>query len=162
MEPGAPSGRPSRVRLLALPVAALCLPLALAGCSSGDGVATDPAPTTRTSTPTASPTVGSYPEFAPPDYTYQLTVKCLCASAGSPVQVTVADGRVVDAGGQTGQPFAVTINDIITAANDSSADRVAVDWPAGQDYPNSVFVDRSKNVADDEVGYTIEDVQVSP
>jgi hypothetical protein len=38
---------------------------------------------------------------------------------------------------------------------------VRVDWPAGQDYPNSVYVDGEKSMADDEIGYTIAEVEVS-
>jgi hypothetical protein len=172
------------MRCCALSAAALLLPLALAGCGADDGhgVASDPAPTSATSTPTptptagptVSPTVGSYPQFAATDYTYQLTVQCFCAFAGTPVEVTVADGEVVggiyarDDGGRqethAGDPAPnlmwLTINDVIAKANATSAARVTVDWPAGQDYPNSVFVDQSKDMADDEVGYTISDVRV--
>jgi hypothetical protein len=170
------------MRPVALSVAALLLPLGLAGCGSGDDgddVAADPAPTSATSTPTptptASPTVGTYPEFAPTDYTYVLTVSCFCAFAGSPVEVTVANAEVVgavysqDDGGRgdvhAGDPadktYWMTINDVIAKANDTSADKVTVDWPAGQDYPSSVYVDPHKTMADEETGYTIADVQVT-
>jgi hypothetical protein len=169
------------MRPVALTAAALLLPLALAGCGSGDDgdVAADPAPTSATSTPTpsptASPTVGTYPEFAPTDYTYVLTVTCFCAFAGSPVEVTVADAEVVGAvysqddsgrgdvhaGDPADHAYWLTINDVIAKANDTSADKVTVDWPAGQDYPSSVFVDPHKNMADEETGYTIADVRVT-
>jgi len=118
--------------------------------------------------------VGSYPQFETTDYTYQLTVQCFCAFAGSPVEVAVVDDEVVggiyaqdDSGRQethAGDPAPssmwLTINDVIAKANSTTAARVTVDWPAGQAYPNSVFVDQSKDMADDEVGYTISDVQV--
>ena len=98
-------------------------------------------------------------------------------SAGTPIEVTVADAEVMvrstawakDGTGrgsaQAGDPaddhsYWLTINDIIERANDTGADTVQVDWPAGQDYPNSVFVDRHKSMADDEIGYTIANVQV--
>ena len=55
----------------------------------------------------------------------------------------------------------MTIDDIIEAANDTEAAEVRVEWPAGQDYPDSVYVDHDTNVADEENGYTISDVQVS-
>jgi hypothetical protein len=175
------------MRGLALSAAALVLPLALVGCGSDDGeVASDPAPTSTTTSPsasptpsptaspTASPTVGTYPEFAPTDYTFTLTVSCFCAFANVPVTVTVAGGEVVsavyaeDAGGRgevhAGDPADksswLTINDVIAKANDTSADKVKVDWPAGQDYPSSVYVDPHKTMADEEVGYTIADVEV--
>jgi hypothetical protein len=180
MEPGARTRRPTPMRSLALSFAALIVPLSLAACGSsddGDDVATDPAPTTATSTPspTAEPTVGTYPEFAPTDYTFELTVSCFCAGGGTPIKVTVAEAEVVGAtyttdstgrgGAQAGdtadKSYWVTINDIIDKANDTKADRVDVDWPAGQDYPTSVYVDSEKTMADEEVSYTIADVVVS-
>ena len=186
MEPDAPRSRPSLMRTVALSAAALLLPLGLAGCGAGDDgddVASDPAPTSATSTPTpsptASPTVGTYPEFAPTDYTFTLSVSCFCMSAGAPITVTVTDAQVVGAvyadsgsgsgtgrgGTNPGDPadknFWMTINDVITQANNTTADKVTVDWPAGQDYPNQVYVDQNKQIADDEIGYTIADVQVT-
>ena len=184
MEPDAPSTRPSAMRSLALSAAALLLPLSLAACGSsddGDDVATDPGPTTATSTPTpsptAEPTVGTYPEFAPTDYSFELTVTCFCMGAGVPIVVTVADADVVGAvygmaqgGGRDGdikpgdradKIFWLTINDVIEKANDTTAARVDVDWPADQDYPNSVYVDADQQIADDETGYAISKVEVS-
>jgi len=170
------------MRPLALSAAALLLPLALTACGSdagGNDAASDPAPTSATSTPTPSPTVspsaGSYPEFAPTDYTYSLSVGCFCMDAGTPITVTVVDGKVVKAvyakadsgrgGANAGDPadqrYWMTINDVIALANDTKADRVTVDWPPGQDYPNQVYVDAHKDMADDEISYTIADVQVS-
>jgi hypothetical protein len=183
MEPGPPTRRPIRMRSLALSLAALIVPLSLAACGSSDDgdddVATDPAQTTATSTPTPSPTtaptVGTYPAFEPTDYTFELTVTCFCPGAGSPIKVTVVQAEVVGAiyttddtgrgGTQAGdtadQSYWLTIDDVIDQANDTDADRVDVDWPAGQDYPNSVYVDGHKNMADDETGYTITDVEVA-
>jgi major membrane immunogen (membrane-anchored lipoprotein) len=185
MELNAPTSRPSTVRpfglLVAGLVAGLVLPLGLAGCGSDDGERgtspmgrSSPSSRTASATPTTSPTVGSYPDFPATDYTYQLGVQCFCAFAGSPVEVTVTSGKVVTAvyahrnGGRQdvkgGDPapgwMRLTINDVIAEANDTTADRVTVDWPAGQEYPNSVFVDAHKDMADDEVGYTIQDVRV--
>jgi hypothetical protein len=181
MDPIGTRWRPSRMRTLALSFAALVLPLSLAGCGSGedddsDALASDPAPTTASSSPspTASPTVGTYPSFGRPDYTFELTVSCFCPGAGAPIEVTVADAEVVGAvyavddtgrgGAQAGDPadklFWLTVNDVIDKANDTEADTVTVDWPAGQDYPNSVYVDGEQKMADDEIGYTIADVQV--
>ena len=184
MEPGAPSTRPSTMRPSAM-LAALGMLLVLAGCGSGgdhEPVVSDPAPTSAspatasptTASPTASPTVGSYPDFEPSDYSYELTMQCFCAFGGSPVDVTVAGGKVVravyaksstgpvptHAGDPAPDSMWLTINDIIAKANDTAAARVTVDWPAGQDYPSSVQVDNHADVADDEVGYTISDVQV--
>ncbi len=172
------------MRTFALSLAALVLPLSLAACSGDDGddVASDPAPTSATASPsetpspTAEPTVGTYPEFEPTDYTFELTVSCFCVGAGAPIEVTVENAVVVGAiygpgsdggrgGVKPGDPadkhYWLTINDVIEQANDTEAARVDVDWPAGQDYPNSVYVDTAENVADDEVGYTIANVVVS-
>jgi hypothetical protein len=33
-----------------------------------------------------------------------------------------------------------------------------VTWPAGQDYPSQAYIDLSKRMADEEVGYTLSDV----
>ena len=183
MEPDAPATRPTPMRSFVLSVAALLLPLSLAACGSsddGDDVATDPGPTatsTPTPSPTAEPTVGTYPEFEPTDYTFELTVSCFCMGAGAPIVVTVADAEVVgavygmgqsggrDGGIKAGDPaeknFWLTINDVIEKANDTEAASVDVDWPADQDYPNSVYVDGDKQIADDETGYTISKVEVS-
>jgi hypothetical protein len=183
MDPIGGSARRTPMRALALSFAALVLPLSLAACGSdddGDDVASDPAPTSATSSPsptepTAEPTVGTYPAFEPTDYTYQLTVSCFCMGAGVPIVVTVVDAEVVgavyamDDGGRGGtkagdpadQSFWLTLNDVIDTANDTEAATVTVDWPAGQDYPNSVYVDGEESIADDEVGYTVADVQVS-
>ena len=155
--------------------------LALAGCGKDDGiVADDPAPTEATSEPqteepSAEPTVGSYPDFEPEDYTFDLVVSCFCLGAGVPVEVTVEDGAVADAvyladdSGRSGvskgetadKRFWLTINDIIEAANDTAADHVDVSWPPGQDYPTSVYVDEDTNMADEELGYSISDVRVA-
>jgi Family of unknown function (DUF6174) len=184
MEPGASTTRPTRMRNLALSFAALVLPLSLAACGSGDDdddVASDPAPTSASSSPsetpspTAAPTVGTYPAFEPTDYTFELTISCFCMGAGVPIEVTVADAEVVGAiygaddsgrggvkqGDPADQHFWMTINDVIDKANDTEAERVDVEWPAGQDYPNTVYVDGHKDVADDETSYTIANVVVS-
>jgi hypothetical protein len=152
----------------------------MSGCGTDTGgVAKDPATThadsSESASPSAEPTVGTYPQFGPTDYTYHLAVSCFCASAGVPVLVTVEDGAVVGAtyladdhgrsGVTKGEPadkrFWLTINDIIEAANDTSAARVDVEWPPGQDYPSSVYVDKDENMADEEVGYTVSAVEVA-
>jgi hypothetical protein len=172
-----------KVALSAALLLPLLLTLGLAGCGSdggSDDVASDSAPTSATSststpTPTAAPTAGSYPEFAPTDYTYPLGVGCFCMDSGSPMTVTVADGQVVkavygqDATGrgsaQAGEAvdhrYWKTINDVIAETNNPKADHVTVDWPAGQDYPNQVSVDPNRETTDDEIFYTISDVQVA-
>ena len=146
MEPDAPATRPTPMRSLALSVAALLLPLSLAACGSsddGDDVATDPGRprprARRHRVRRRRRRVGTYPEFEPTDYTFELTVSCFCMGAGAPVVVTVADAEVVGAvygmgraaagtaGSSEGDPadkvFWLTINDVIEKANDTEADR---------------------------------------
>jgi hypothetical protein len=160
-------------------LAALALLALLNGCGSQEAVdgaehAQDPGTPTRGTTPTSDP--GSALSSGPPwplydveDYTFTLRVHCFCPDAGVPVTITVTDGEVVDAvfakkrssrpaGAPAPEWRRVTINDVIGAANDTDAYTVDVRWPAGQDYPTSVWVDRDADTIDEEIGYTIRDV----
>lgn len=159
-------------RFASAAVSAAVLTLVLTGCG-GDGteVASDPGPGPATTEPTEVPTVGSYPPFEPEDYTYTLVLACFCVGGGTPIDVTVRDGEVIDAvydgdgrGAEAGTPadefMWLTINDVIDEANDTEAASVQVDWPAGQDYPNSVYVDEDLDTVDEERGYQISNVVV--
>ena len=153
----------------------------LAGCSGNDddsATASDPASTpavesdSSTDGPTEEPTVGTYPEFEEPSYTFVLEQLCFCPITG-PVEVTVEDGAVTSAvilkgmkggmkkGTDAPEYLRQTINDVIAEANNTEAAKVDVDWPAGQAWPNSVAVDRIEEAVDDEVTFTISDVQVT-
>ncbi|HYG95206.1 MAG TPA: DUF6174 domain-containing protein [Nocardioides sp.] len=143
----------------------------LTACSGDDATtAEDPAstPSESPSSPSGSPGPGSYPELAAEDYTYTLEIMCFCPLAG-PAQVTVEDGEAVEAvatrksrgtraGDQAPEFYLVTINDIITDANDPEADEVEVVWPEGQEWPSKVSIDRDERMVDEEVTYTIRDV----
>ena len=161
-----------------LSVAATAMALtALAGCSGDDDgdTASDPAsdPATKSDTttePTDPPSVGSYPELEATDYTYLLEQVCYCPLTG-PVKVTVEDGEVTSSvitkgghgmkkGSDAPDYLQLSINDVIARANDTSAADVAVDWPDGQDWPNTVSIDQIANAVDDEVTYVISDVNV--
>ena len=166
-------------RALAATAATLALTATLSACGgdAGSDVATDPAPTTATATPTpsptATPTVGSFPAYPHPDYTYTMGMQCFCANIDQGYRITVVGGEVTEVtwatagdGHEVGDPVVdkyqrVTIQDIIDRANDTEAAEVTVDWPAGQDYPNSVYVDRSRKMADEEITYLISDVEVA-
>jgi Family of unknown function (DUF6174) len=166
-------------RALAATAATIALTATLSACGgdAGSEVATDPAPTTATATPTpsptATPTVGTYPAYPHPDYTYTMGMQCFCANIDQGYRITVVGGEVTDVtwatagdGHQVGDPvnddyLGVTIQDIIDRANDTEAAEVKVDWPAGQDYPNSVYVDQKKTMADEEITYLISDVEVA-
>lgn len=161
---------------LAAAAAALAL-TTLAACSGEDSTtAEDPADesaATGSPTPvdgsTAEP--GGYPEFAPEDYTYLLEVICYCPLTG-PVEVTVEDGEVTSAvyargghglkkGDEAPEFMWKTINDVIEAANDTTAAKVDVTWPEGQDHPRSVSVDKDRRMVDEEMTYVVRRVEVS-
>ncbi|MDP2775826.1 MAG: DUF6174 domain-containing protein [Nocardioides sp.] len=162
-------------RILLAAVAAVAALLVLVGCgpaAEDDESATDPTPPpSETTTPTAEPTVGTYPDFAPDDYSYTLRVNCFCPDAGEPVRIRVVageavdavyleDGRAVTAGDPAPEFRRLTIDEVIEAANDTEADLVKVKWPEGQDYPSGVYVDQDKLMVDEEVGYLVSDVVV--
>ena len=118
-------------------------------------------------TPTASdPTPGS----AATDYAYTLRVNCFCPGAGAPIRVTVRDGEVADAvhtrrGGEVEEWQRLTIADIVEEAEEARADgaaQVDVQWPEGQDHPDSVYIDQDRNTIDDEIGYEISNVTLQP
>ncbi|PWN01479.1 hypothetical protein DJ010_18185 [Nocardioides silvaticus] len=164
--------------LLSAATTALALSV-LAGCSGDDDdspTANDPAGASSESesgstTPSEEPTVGTYPEFAEPDYTYVLEQTCFCPLAG-PVEITVEDGEVTSAvvlkgmrgglkkGDDAPEYLWKTLNEVIDEANDTEAFKVDVAWPEGQDWPDSVSVDRMENAVDEEVYYTVHDVEV--
>ncbi|MBJ7359734.1 DUF6174 domain-containing protein [Nocardioides sp.] len=164
------------MKRLSVAASAAVLSLLVAACGDGgDDVASDPGPGDTTAEPTPTPaqepTVGTYPAFEPEDYAYTLVVACFCAGAGTPVDVTVRDGEVVEAvydgdgrGAEDGTPadtlMWLTINDVIDEANDTEAASVQVEWPAGQDYPSSVYVDQDLSAADEERGYEVSNVVV--
>ncbi|GAA3540462.1 DUF6174 domain-containing protein [Nocardioides daeguensis] len=162
---------------LAAVTAALTVPLLLtaSACSHESDRAADPtaAASTPDGTATASGTPGtpgtaSYPAYGVPDYTYHLEVLCYCPQTGT-VEVVVHDGEVTSAtsldGPRAGTPapdFArLSIDDIIEQANSPAIAKARVRWPDGQDHPDSVMIDRIAQAIDDEVTYTIKDVQVT-
>lgn len=158
--------------LLSAAATALAL-TALVGCSGDDDTTTaeDPASETpTTSEATDEPSAGSYPEFDASTYTYVLEQICFCPITG-PVRVTVEDGEVTSAVVVKGSPgikkgsaapeyLRITINDVITQANDTDAASVEVTWPEGQDWPSKVAVDKVENATDDEITYVVRNVSV--
>jgi hypothetical protein len=142
-----------------------------AGDAAVDGTRGTPPPA-PSGTPDPHPTAAPWPAYDVDDYTYTLRTACFCGDRGVPVIVTVRDGQATDAvyahrgrghaaGDRAGSWMQVTINDIIDAANIKDAYQVRVNWPEGQDYPTSVWVDRDANTADEEIGYSIRNVTPS-
>jgi hypothetical protein len=173
----------SRRHALGALLLAVSLSASLAACGgdADDGqVATDTSPTTGTTTapaepspsgPTVTPEAGSLPDFPYADYSYSLEMRCYCANQDQKYRITVAGGEVTDVawategdGHAVGDPVSdeyarVTIQDVIDKGNDPEAAQVDVEWPSGQDYPTSVYVDQDKMVADEEVTWVISEVQ---
>ncbi len=164
-----------QIRRAALPTLAAVLALGLSACGrEDDEKAADPAsdaPSSGTTTgdPTDDPTTQQWPAFAATDYTYRLEVLCFCPLTG-PLRVTVADGEVTSAvrltkpgkGTQAPDFARLGINDLIAKANDPTVFKADVTWPAGTDHPTKVVIDQIENAIDDEVTYTISNVQVTP
>ena len=153
------------------------LALGVAACGGDDGtqVVTDPATSDPTTTapvaPTVAPKPGSLPDYPYADYAYTLEQRCFCANIDQKYRVTVEGGMAVSVTWATagqghevgdavpeGQFLMLSIQDIIDLGNDAEAAQVKVDWPAGQLYPTSVYIDRNKMIADEEVTWVISDV----
>ena len=152
------------------------LALSVAACGGDDGtqVATDPgsdASTTAPVAPTVAPKPGSLPAYPYTDYTYTLEQRCFCANIDQKYRLTVEGGRAVSVTWATageghevgdavpdGEYLMLSIQDIIDLGNDQKAAKVDVDWPAGQLYPTSVYIDQDKMIADEEVTWVISDV----
>jgi major membrane immunogen (membrane-anchored lipoprotein) len=160
-----PAGRRTAMKTPLVPALAVGVAVLVAGCGSAGSTAAPSSDRTPESHPTAAP----WPSYDVADYTYTLRTTCFCADRGSPVTVTVRDGKVVEAvyahrgwGHAAGDPAAdwqrLTVNDVIAAANTEHAAQVVVTWPEGQDYPASVWVDPDAGAADEEFGYSIRDV----
>jgi len=161
------------MRRIAIPVLVVLLLGACSGNDPGEDVATDPegSPTSSqpsSPTPTAAPTVGTYPAFAHDDYEFTVVVACFCPDAGDPIRITVVGGEATEAAwvtGHAGQEVPdywakLTLADVIDAANDTDAATVTVEWPPGQEYPDSVWVDQDEQMVDEEMGYTVRNVVV--
>jgi len=170
-------------RLAALAITTV-LVSSLAACGGDDGgaTATDTSPTTGATTataeptpsgPTAEPEPGSLPDFPYQDYAYTLEMRCFCANFDQKYRITVAGGEVSavtwategdghDAGDAvTDEYLHVTIQDIIDQGNDPKAAQVDIEWPVGQAWPDSVYVDKDKMVADEEVTWVISEVETA-
>lgn len=112
----------------------------------------------------------------PDSYVVELRRNCFCISEfAGPFLVTVENGVVEDVrfapGGPPGTPSADIINriptveglfDIIEDALQSKADSVTATYDQKTGAPLDFFIDRSRQIADEEIGYTIKFVNASP
>jgi len=96
--------------------------------------------------------------FCPPDYTL-------------PMNITEQNGKVIDATyADTGEAVPSYIRDGLLTMNErfdqlqdaylSGADRIDASYDAKLGYPNSVYIDKSFMIADEEISYTIKDLQL--
>lgn len=96
--------------------------------------------------------------FCPPDYT-------------RPMNITEQNGRITDATyADTGEAVPVYVRDSLLTMNErfdqlqdaytSGAEQVDVTYDAQLGYPSSVLIDQSFQMADEEIRYTIKDLQV--
>ena len=173
----------SRRRALAALALVGALTTTIVACGDDEGTtATDTSPATgptsataepTPSGPTAAPEPGSLPDFPYQDYAYTLEMRCYCANVDQKYRITVVGGEVsgvtwaTDGDGHAvGDPVAdeyahITIQDIIDGGNDPKAAQVDVEWPAGQAWPDSVYVDKDKMVADEEITWVISEVEAA-
>lgn len=153
------------------------LALALGGCGGEDKVARDePA---ATGSPSSEPAPTSAPDdggFAPSSYSYTLQVSCYCPYAAVPVRVTVEGDTVVDAvfergggrggavrGEQAPELLRLSVEDVLGQAEEAEAagaHEVTVEWPEDSEHPTEVFIDRNELAVDEEVGYSLSDLEV--
>jgi hypothetical protein len=170
------------LRQLTSGLAALALGAVLTACGgdAADDVATDTGPTSVPSTsepagPTEEPEPGSLPAYPYQDYAYTLEQRCFCANIDQKYRITVEGGEatavtwatkgeghdVGDSVDDDADYLMISIQDIIDQGNDPEAAEIDVDWPAGQEYPNSIYIDKDRLVADEEVTWVISDVETA-
>lgn len=152
----------------------------LGGCADAGETARDepptPGPSSSSSSSGPSGTPAADDGFAPHDYDYTLTTACFCAYGGVPVRVSVRADSVVGAvfargGGRGGavrgedapEALALTVEDLLARAEEARAQgahEVRVRWPDGAAAPTEITIDRDERMVDEELGWTISDVDV--
>ena len=97
------------------------------------------------------------------DYRMTLTRSCFCPEYyRGPFEVAVDDGEVTAVGFQGRELPAdrvLTVDalfDLLAEAYASGAARVEVTYDATLGYPTSLYIDQDEQMADEEVGYTVE------
>ena len=99
-------------------------------------------------------------------YTMTLTRGCFCLEESiGPFEVTVEDGVVVSAtreGETVPTDRVLTVDalfDVLEDAYRRDAHRVEVTYDPTQGYPTTFFIDYDAGVADEELGYTVENLE---
>lgn len=100
------------------------------------------------------------------DYSMTLSRSCFCGPDHlGPFQVEVENGVVVFA---TRDGEAVPLDRVLTVedlfdlleeAYDTDAERVDVEYDAAFGFPTSLYIDQSRGIADEEIGYTVTDLR---
>lgn len=105
------------------------------------------------------------------DYSFTLQRNCFCrGDATRPVNIEVQDGKIASATfADTGEPLPadtdfnkLTVNDLFKQVGEvlsSGAERVDVKYDPKYGFPTSIYIDRSSQIADEEVGFTISNFQ---
>jgi hypothetical protein len=106
-------------------------------------------------------------------YQFDLTIGCNCPWRSlMPLKIEVKDGQIVSMTDKDGQPtpanYANTFNKAASIENlfailDSaigSASKVTVAYNPDYGYPQSIVIDESKLVYDDEIGYYVKSFEV--
>lgn len=108
------------------------------------------------------------------DYSFTLQRNCFCrGDALRPINIQVRDGKVTSATfADTGKPVPpeldfnkLTINDLfkeIGQAIKGKAAQVDVSYDKTYGFPTSIYIDQSRQIADEEVGYTISNFRPEP
>ena len=105
------------------------------------------------------------------DYSFTFQRSCFCIrDVTRPVNLDIRNGKVNSASfSDTGKPLTdaasinkVTIDDMFKAIKnglDNNAETVRVTYDPTYGYPTSIFIDQSRQIADEETSFTIKDFQ---
>jgi hypothetical protein len=106
-------------------------------------------------------------------YRFNLTVLCFCAfSAIMPVSVEVNNGKIISMVGKDGQSTAQYQDTLaqyasveklfgtVDAAAKGNAYQLAVEYDSNYGYPQIIHIDYSEKLSDDEISFTVSNLEV--
>jgi len=144
------------------------LGLALAACGSSTSPTDDRTPDDRPATRAAFEQArGRWNSLGISNYQYSFRRSCFCApSFRSPVRITVRAGRVTavvlaDTGQAVSPEDYPTVDDLfvlLQEALDADAYLIRVTYDPARGYPTSFYIDRSPQIADEELAIEAEDL----